>query len=190
MDFVDSQRWFSDAIRYFRTLGFFESHLSDEQLGQEIRAHWRGEWEEFIAGARSRPAADQLLLVADTKRVWWHDLEGVYRGANFYVDVLHEWAAISRGQFRPEQIQEVWQSDRGPAEISFEFSGVKYSFHHSDRSGDYLDHGILRLVNQALAKTPFSFEVASDYGDSNWITLLKPDEKQRLKVERGWGFLW
>lgn len=183
-----SPHWLSEAVRYFRSLGFFESALSDDQVGEEIKAYWRGEWDEFLAGTRDRPSADQLLLVADTKRVWWHDLEGVYQGANFYVDVLNEWAAISRGQFFPEQIQESWHGEDGPVEVSFVLNGNRHSFVH--RSGDFLEHEILQLINQALASTRFRYEVATDYGDSNWIAMLDQNEKQRLQRERGWHFLW
>ena len=162
----DSRLWFSDAIRYFRSFGFFESHQgSDEELAEIIKSYWRGDWDEYLAAVSDSPSADQLLLVADTKRVWWHDLEVVYRGANYYVDVLNEWAAISRGQFTPEQIQEIWQGENEPVEVTFTFNNNTYTFMH--RSGDFLEHGILQLINQALSHTPFRYEVATDYGDSN-----------------------
>jgi hypothetical protein len=185
----DSRLWFSDAIRYFRGFGFFASHPgSDEELAEIIISYWRGDWDEYLTAVSDRPSADQLLLVADTKRVWWHDLEVVYRGSNSYVDVLNEWATISRGQFAPDQIQETWQGENGPVEVTFTFNDHTYTFVH--RSGDFLEHGILQLINQVLANTPFRYEVAIDYGDSNWIAVLNQDEKQRLKIERGWHFLW
>jgi hypothetical protein len=189
MSSFDSHLWFSDAIRYFRGFGFFASHAgSDNELGEAIKAYWHGDWDEFLAGVRDLPSADQFLLVADMKRVCWHDLEGVYRGANCYVEVLNEWAAISQGLFLPEQIQETWQGDNGPADVTFLLDGKKHTFIH--RSGDFLEHGILQIINQTLARTSFRFEVATDYGDSNWIALLDQDEKKRLKTERGWHFLW
>ena len=49
---------------------------------------------------------------------------------------------------------------------------------------------ILQLINRALSNKSFGFEVAIDYGDSNWIAMLSSNEKQRLKMERGWHFLW
>lgn len=189
MSQFNSQPWFLDAIRYFRSLGFFESHsLSADELGEVIKSYWRGDWDEYLAGVSDRPSADQLLLVADTQRVWWHDLEGVYRGANYYASALNEWAAISHGQFTPEHIRETWHGENGPAEITFMLNGNRQTFVH--RSGDFLEHGILQLINQALANTSFHYEVATDYGDSNWITVLNQDEKKRLKAERGWHFLW
>jgi hypothetical protein len=71
MSQFDPQAWFLDAIRYFRAFGFFESHrqLSDHELGEMIKSHWYGDWEQFLAGVSDRPSADQLLLVADTQRV-------------------------------------------------------------------------------------------------------------------------
>jgi hypothetical protein len=141
-----------------------------------------------LANVSDRPSADQFLLVADTKRVWWHDLEGVYRGANYYPEVLHEWAVISRGQFTPEQTQETWHGDNGPVEVNFVLNGNSYTFVH--RSGDFMEHGILQLINQALPNRSFSYAVVTDYGDSNWITVLTQDEKKRLMTERGWHFLW
>jgi hypothetical protein len=185
----DSQLWFLEAIRYFRAFGFFEDyHISDDELGEAIKLYWQGDWNDFLAGVSESPSADQLLLIADTQRVWWHDLEGVYRGADYYISALNDWAAISRGQFRPTQIEEGWRSDNSPVEVTFAMNGKRYTFVH--RSGDFLDHGILKLINQALARTPFRYEVANDYGDSNWIVVLEQDEKKRLMVERGWHFLW
>jgi hypothetical protein len=185
----DSRRWFLDAIRYFRAMGFFEPHSgSDDELGQVIESYWGSDWSQYLAEASDEPRADQWLLVADTKRVWWHDLEIVYRGANSYIEVLNEWAVISHGLFLPEQGQETWQADNGPVEVTFFLNGNKYTFVH--RSGDFLEHGILQLINQTLPNKQFGFEVATDYGDSNWITLLDQDEKKRLKTERGWHFLW
>lgn len=190
MSQFDPHTWFLDVIQYFRAFGFFESHrqLSDHELGEMIKSHWYGDWEQFLAGVSDRPSADQLLLVADTQRVWWHDLEGVYRGANFYPNVLNEWAVISRGQFIPEQTQETWQGEDGPVEVNFVLNGHRHTFVH--QSGDFLDHGILGLINQALANIPFRYEVATDFGDSNWIAMLNQAEKKRLVTERGWHFLW
>src|SRR5688572_6513862 len=185
----DTGLWFLDAIRYFRDFGFFASHHgSDDEVAEVIKSYWGGDWDEFLSGVSDRLSADQLLLVADTKRVWWHDLEGVYQGANCYVEVLNEWSAISQGLFLPEQIQETWQGASGPVDVTFLLDGKKYTFVH--RNGDFLEHGILQLINQTLARTSFRFEVATDYGDSNWIALLDQDEKKRLKTERGWHFLW
>jgi hypothetical protein len=189
MSQFDSHLWFWDAIRYFRALGFFASHRdSDDELGESIKSYWRGDWEQLLAGVSDYPSADQLFLAADTKRVWWHDLEGVYRGANFYVDVLNEWAAISRGLFIPEQIQEVWHGDNGPVDVTFLADGNKHTFVH--RNGDFLEHEILQLINQTLSNKSFGYEVAIDFGDSNWISVLNHDEKKRLMTERSWHFLW
>jgi hypothetical protein len=67
-------------------------------------------------------------------------------------------------------------------------NGRRHTFVH--QSGDFLDHDILGLINQALANTPFRYEVATDFGDSNWIAMLNQVEKKRLVTERGWHFLW
>lgn len=90
--------------------------------------------------------------------------------------------------FAPKQIQEVWHSDKGPVDVIFLLDGNKYTFVH--QSGDFLEHEILQLINQALPNTSFSYEVATDFGDSNWISVLNQDEKKRLRTERGWHFLW
>lgn len=155
---------------------------------EAIRSYWGDDWHEYLAGVLNQPSADQWLLVTDTRRVWWHDLEGVYQGADYYAEVLNEWSAISRGQFFPKQVREVWHSENGPAEITFIVNGNYHTFMH--RNGDYLDHRILPLINQALPNQTFRFEIATDYGDSNWIAMLNSNEKQRLQTERGWHFLW
>jgi hypothetical protein len=189
MNQFDLNSWLSSAIHYFRVFGFFATyHGSDDEFGETIKSHWHGDWDEYLAAVSARPSADQLLLIADTQRVWWHDLEGVYRGANYYASVLSEWAIISQGRFTPEQIQESWQGDNGPVEVSFALNSNQYIFVH--RSGDFLDHKLLQLVNRALANTAVHFEVATDFGDSNWITMLDQAEKKRLQTERGWHFLW
>lgn len=190
MPSFESQAWFAEAVRYFRAFGFFATHRleSDDGLAALIRSHWLGDWDEYLSGVADHQSADQLLLVADTSRVWWRDLEGVYRGSNYYADALREWAAISRGQFAPEQISEMWQSDAGPVNVAFTQAGQRHTFEHT--GGDFLDHGLIQLVNRCLALTPLRYEVATDFGDSNWIAVLSPAEKARLKSERGWHFLW
>jgi hypothetical protein len=112
----------------------------------------------------------------------------VYPGANYYAGALKEWSTISRGQFAPGQIQETWHSEKGPVEITFYLNDNQYTFMH--RSGDFLDHGLLQLMNQALPNSALRYEVAIDFGDSNWIVMLNHAEKNRLKAERGWHFLW
>jgi len=71
MNRFDSHSWFLDAIRYFRGFGFFVSHrCADEGVGEVIKLHWHGDWDEYLAAVSDHPGADQLLLVADTQRVW------------------------------------------------------------------------------------------------------------------------
>jgi hypothetical protein len=188
MNQFDLETWFPDAIRYFRAFGFFENyHTADDEVAKAIKSYWQGDWDDFLSGARDPASADQLLLVADTQRVWWQDLEGVYRGANYYASALSGWAVISRGQFHPEHIQETWLAENSPVQVTFVLNGSQHVILH--RSGDFLDRGILKLINQTLINTPFRCEVAVDYGDSNWITILNREEKRRLIAERGWHFL-
>lgn len=193
MDWIeqrDSGAWLAEAVPYFRSRGFFadERQQPDEAVIARVRAYYRRDWDDYIGSAPDRPAADQFLLMADTARVWFRDLECVYRGDEAYAGSLREWAAISRGIFTPTQIAETWRAAEGPVDVTFVFRGVQHTFVHRDGHDDFIDLEIIHMINRLLTDTPYRFEACDNLGDCRFIVVLDHHEKTRLKQERGWSF--
>ncbi len=193
MDWIeqrDSGGWLAEAVSYFRAFGFFESerHQPDEAVIARVRAYYQHDWDDYMGTAPDRPSADQFLLIADTSRVWFGDLERVYHGAEAYAGSLREWAAISREVFTPVQIAETWHADEGPVEVTFVFGGARHTFVHRDGHDDFIDLEIIHMINGLLTDTPYRFEACDNLGDCRFIVVLDCSEKARLKQERAWSF--
>lgn len=186
----DSGAWLREALPYYRALGFFaaEQHSSDTDLAATVRAYHGADWDDVILEAEDMATADQWLLMPDTSRVWFHDLEGVYRGENTYALFVQEWGAISRGAFTPAEIAETWESDRGPVNVSFSYQGRQHTFVHADGHDDFINLRIVRMINQLLTPTLYRLEPADNLGDCRFIVSLTPEEKHRLRSERRWSF--
>ncbi len=186
----DSGAWLREALPYYRALGFFagERHSSDTDLAATVRAYHGADWDDVVLEAEDMATADQWLLMADTARVWFHDLEGVYRGENAYAVSLQEWATISRDAFTPAEIAETWESDRGPVNVSFSLHGRRHTFVHADGHDDFINLRIVRMINQLLTPAPYRLEAADNLGDCRFIVALTSEEKHRLRTERGWSF--
>lgn len=185
-----SESWLKESLAYFRGLEFYPGDF--EEWLKRIQAYPQEEygesWEHWIGQCKTQQAADSAVLALDAGRVWWRDLECVYPGEQAYVQVLLEWSAISRGAFDPQKVSEIWESPDGPVQLSFQAKGRLYQ--HLHQGGDYLDMKLLTLVNQAIAFTPYCFEVLFDsIGDGNYVVVLTKSEKTELQTKRGWRFL-
>jgi hypothetical protein len=184
------QTWLVETVRYFRGLDFFaaERLLSDEQLVRKVEAAHRANWDEPLDPAAGAQLADMYVVATDPTRIWWRDIECVYQGANAYVEILGEWAAISRGAFFPTHVSETWRSPRGPVEVEFSVGAVRHRFIHQDGHDDFVDMRIVRAINQAIGATGYQFAVCDEGGMPNFVVALTRDEQARLERERGWRF--
>jgi hypothetical protein len=170
-------------VKYFHEFGFL--NISAEQA----RAAMLRGWNAIIPiDASDNPQfADMFLLAECSALVWWNDLERVYPNTNGYADLLREWAAVARGAFAPEGIEETWAADQRSAVVAFTLNSAGHRFTHDEHNGDFVDMAILRLINSLIRSTPYQFEIC-DMGMPNFVLALSSAEKSRLKNERGWRF--
>lgn len=191
MDEKEIDSWYIGSVRFFRAMGFFAQYgeLSDADLARQVKSAVAREWdspfpEEAVEDVQ---AADMFLLMTDRARVWFGDLECVYRDENAYVETLQEWSAISRGIFMPEAITETWTGEAGPVTIEFTLGGKGHRFVHN--SGDMIDTGILMLINRLIAPSGYAFEACDNLGMPSFVLALTKPEKARLVAERKWRFV-
>ena len=94
--------WLVQSIAFFRELHFFQqfAHLSNEALASELLRKWQEMFDTPLD--LSRPYTDLDIVMWDTERVWWEDLEAdVCAGNDIYIESLERWgkfhaAAYSR----------------------------------------------------------------------------------------------
>jgi hypothetical protein len=171
------------SLALFRSLGFFAgTALSTVELARDLVARYDEEWDKPFSP--DHEWADLRLLRYDPSRVWWRDTEGFwYPGEDAYVRTLVEWAAISRGCFRPADIAERWGS--GGVSITFTLAGEPCRL-RAQPMGDYLDTSILVGVNELI--NGCQFEAYDTGGDTSlFLVVLTLVEKAALR-ERGWRF--
>jgi hypothetical protein len=180
-----------DAIRFYRSLGFFSKRasMSDEQLTKKVTEEIIREWDAtFPGGVKfSRQLADLFVLMTDNSRVWFSDLECVYPGENAYIQFLSELKSISRGSFSPENIKETWHTPRGPVDVEFMLNKAPCKFIHDP--GDMIDTKIIKYLNTLIKSSGINFEISDALGMPNFIIALKKEEKDIIERERGLKFL-
>jgi hypothetical protein len=155
----DVDGWYLATIRYFRGMGFFARFvgMKDEELSARLKSTVIQQWDVPFPeiGQEDPQAADMCLLMTDSDRIWYQDLECVLPGERSYVSALQRWSAISRGAFKPEDITEAWRGNRGSVDVAFKLNGRKYTFKHG--GGDMIDMSIIRMVNGLIKSTGYSF---------------------------------
>lgn len=176
------------AVQLYRSLGFFDSfrELTNEDLAERLvdayRAKTRGR------GDLRRPSElrDLSLLALDTSRTWWEDMESdVFRGNEAYVRILNQWAAISRGNFRPERIAEQWHSDQGPIDVSFAVAGREITW--STDVVEWIDERLLDTINTLILPTGVQFQHFFTGDQSAFVVALTREERDAIARERPWN---
>jgi hypothetical protein len=121
---IHTESWAFANLPYFRNLGFFAdlAGRSDQDVLVAIRQRHTANYQQpWINAGKTPPApppwrieqesplADLALLQYDTSRVWWQDTEAVYPPfESAYRDAILRWAAISRGVFAAQEVEESW----------------------------------------------------------------------------------
>jgi hypothetical protein len=178
--------WLLESVHVYRQVGLFEedANLSDAALAQKLSRRYAREHERPFNP--SDDWAELYLLALDENRFWWTDLEAdVCRENNVYVRVLQEWARISRGSFSPEGIEETWDTDEGPVNVSFVLNAKRHVIHPL-YLGDWIDILVLDTINDLIEASGFRFEYYP-VGESQiaFVIVLTPEEKELLERERG-----
>lgn len=186
---IDS--WYASTVRYYRDMGFFsqQKDFPVDDLVRFVKSAVARDWDEPFPpkAVEDAQAADMFALMIDKDRVWYGDLERIYRGADAYVETLKEWSTISRGTFVPETMAETWKGDTGPVTIEFTFRGQRQRFTHS--GGDFIDMSLLTLINRLIMRSGYAFEACDNLGMPGFLLVLTPSEKARLISERKWRFV-
>lgn len=176
------------SIAFFRELHFFPQfvHLSDDALVSELLRKWQAMFNTPLD--RSRPHADLDMLMWDTERVWWEDLEAdVCAGNDIYRKTIEQWATISRGVFQPVNIRERWASETGPIRIELAHHG-QHLLLYPEYLDDYIDINVLHPINRAIQQRGIQFAVYKPFDQSAFVVALTQEEKHTLETRRGWQF--
>ena len=178
----------SETIAYFRNLDFFDSYRDkkDDEIYKIINQKYNEEW-----GMELNPEDkfyDLNILRFDTDRVWWEDTEAdVCKDNKVYTKVLYDIQKISRGSFNIVDIEEKWESETGPVNISFKLNEKEY-FLNPQYMDDYIDINIFKQINEYIKDTEFRIEVFEPFDQTAFVIALNNEEKQKLINERNWDF--
>lgn len=178
-------------LRVYRRLGFFcgrYSDLSDEELAKRVTGDYYAHWGQALD--LSDPFVEYELLALDEHRVWSADMEAdVAMGNDVYKFTIEEWSDISRGLFKFEGVTETWVDEEGPVTVTFTDRGgqqqIKPRYMY-----DWMDiPTLLREMNRLIQSQGKEHRYEAVMLDQViCVTVLTPEEKQRLEVERGIKF--
>ena len=175
------------GVTFYRELGFFAAagNQTQEECAAKLLAAHRSEWDVDLVPGNSYD--DAVLLSYDGKRAWFEGIEcDVSREHLVYRDVLADWAHISRGAFRPRDLQETWEGAQGPIAVTFEHDGQRHALAPTWNE-DALDLGILEPINAILLQSGKAFyQLRID--QTALVVALTPAERMRIEKERGWSF--
>lgn len=177
-----------DRVDYFSRMQFFQSIKETDLVEKTSKILQKviQTWDTLdVIKCADLQSSDVYLLSVDSLRVWQRDLEFVLPGEKGYEQTLFEWSQISRGCFAPSHVEETWGDDNS-CSIKFSVNEMEYEFKHG--GGDMFDMRIRKLINEAIATSGGQFEVCDTFGMPNFVFLLTPKEKLRLRTERHWVF--
>lgn len=138
---------------------------------------------------RSDAEIDRALIIFDTKRVIEEDVETMVDD-EMGVAILKRLARISRGVFQPMNMSGEWvispKYKWSVQEVSFDFKDKKHSVRMVLKYDYIMDMG-LRELNEIIKDTGYQYYQVFDRPII--IVVLKEEEAQKLKEERGWAYI-
>ncbi|GAB4419108.1 MAG: hypothetical protein Kow002_06520 [Anaerolineales bacterium] len=172
-----------ETIRFYKELGFFSDMSADEIIAEHKRI-------EGFEPVIHEPWDEVNLLTFSKNGIWMDDPETLW-GPKFttYTKLLIEWAGISHGAFKPEEIREIWGEPyhQGPIKLEFKLDGKKVSV-SPNFYNDYMDLDVLKQVNELIAASGRQFELAAD---ANFAIVFCLTAEQKVKMEeRYFPFDW
>ncbi len=171
-----------EVIRFYQDVGFF---TGPEPAG--VIKRWTAESGDLPDPRK--PWDDAYLLRFSDGDVWADDPEADVCAENLvYSEVLPEWARISHGAFAPTEINERWEGEGGPINLTFKLAGkpAKVSPAYQD---DWIDLEVLHQINALIAESGRQFECAVD-GNFAVVMCLTAEQKRRMQTERKFPFAW
>ncbi|MFA5507754.1 MAG: hypothetical protein WC314_09220 [Vulcanimicrobiota bacterium] len=186
------ESWLKEAYGYYKALGFF-AHYQGEN-GAVIRALHKAlmetSSEPITTDDLDTPEFDLFFLSLDPLRSLYSVMDFgdfLAPGNEAYVASLEALANISRGVFKPKNIEEVWDTPDGPIRLRFDFEGMPRELKMETWGGAF-DFRILLQLNSLLAGTEYRFEMAP-LDDILFVTVLKAEEKASLERDRELSFM-
>jgi hypothetical protein len=192
--------WQLEHVKFFRPLEFYRGKgeilgdaidfaaMSDEEIAQSIFDHWG----DLSNKKKGDTPGDQVALWSDSERIWSGDLEcDALEGNEAYVEVMGEWAAISRGTIKVGVVSERWELAPEDEDAPEGYGITEYvtleleinETHHLwkiPHSNDWLNFGVLAHVNRLIAPSGMQF-YSWDTGDQTaCAVVLSPSEAARI----------
>jgi hypothetical protein len=172
-------------VEALREIGLFAGR--PDQSNEDVIHSVEAQLDETYGGGLTAddPLIDLVVAAMDDSRVWWGDLEADVDAENqVYETSLEEWAAISKGAFEPQAIEERWDSGSGPVTISYTVNGQTVQL-TPEYLEDWIDPRILTPINEQIAGRRFALFQAFD--QSAFLMALTESERAALEA-RGWCF--
>lgn len=129
-----------------------------------------------------------MLIPFDTKKVMVEETEA-WIDDGMGEAILRRIARISGGIFQPTSISWRWLTPAGSKwsiqEVSFDFKGRRHRAELALRH-DYIEDMGLREINELIEDTGYQYYSVKD----EWIiiVILRKEEAEKLRRERGWEF--
>lgn len=180
-------QWALEGVRYYRPLGYFSprSAATDEDLASMVARRAQeevGDNPYRLPG----PYLDSILLQADPALLYPPpDYEWDANAENQrHEEAIQEWARVSRGAFRPQNVKETWAGVNGPVTIEFDHDGARQLI-HADLNEIGPDRKILREINRIIEPSGYQFWTFGTDCVEGLALALTQDEANRIKEERG-----
>lgn len=183
-DSEDFRAWLLEQLRALRSLDFFKAdrELSDEELRDKILADME-EWGEDLTQFRVTPC---YVAQYDPERVFYQDMEeDLCLEESGWIEIIQNWASISRGVFKPENITAKMNEYEKSVDIEFDH-GTKHHTTKFKLDGDWLDPGILTRFDEFVEEAGYMYMTeGSDHGQCCFVVVVNDQERRRLR-ELGW----
>lgn len=184
-------------ISILRESGFFEdfNKLNDSEVYDKLHSLRKIEYskifeEEYDPGME----LDEFeLCCLDSKKVLYLDLEAdVCKENNVYIDVIEEYATLTKKIFNPKNITETWNSENGPIEVTFELDNKKIEF-KPKYNDDWLDSIVFEICNKEIGKKNIRLvdclgDSENGFGQDIAIMRLTKEEQKILEKNFKWKF--
>lgn len=201
MTILGYNEWFQEFVEFYRKLEFFTdgefcglSNLEcQKKLEGPLPERCQEVYEEQVrtcsqVGKQFRFSYEDEFLTYDNNRAIYIDAEGVWRGENYYQNLVYMMGKISRNIFHPTNVLEEWNGDYfdddSTIKISFESHSDQIIF-ETEQRGDYVSYNFIILINELISQTGQQFRSHSGSGDL--FLICQSDLEVNLISERGFS---
>ncbi|MCE5227992.1 hypothetical protein LLG95_00140 [bacterium] len=185
-DSEEFREWLMGQIRDLRAIGFFQADrmLSDQELFDKVLAEMVEREGNDLTACRVAPC---LIAALDQDRVYYEDTEDDrYLNDDGWVEIVQDVARISRGAFKPENIEAKCDYDKKSAEVLFDQNGRRHSLKFK-LDGDWMDPALFDQFNPFVSDAGYQYAAEfSDHGQWCFVVAVKDEERKILK-KMGWN---